>query len=118
MWKKLKPTDKAPAFADAARKSSPWHAVSIVSAGLSCAESLRLIDTRFLSRDAPRLPLAACAIAGECRCRFKHYEDRRGQPRRAEERGSFPGIGFVGSERRRQRGRRSTDAAGINDWKG
>ena len=31
---------------------------------------------RYLSKDAPRLPLRDCTESG-CTCRYRHYEDRR-----------------------------------------
>jgi hypothetical protein len=65
----------------------------------------RLKGKRFLSNDAPTLPLPECVM--RCGCKYRHYEDRRGQPRRAEERGAPPGR--VSINRRRLRGRRVTD---------
>jgi len=64
---------------------------------------------RFLSSEAPRLPLPGCGAGAACSCAYKHHRDRRGQPRRAEEltgiRRPVPGP----QERRRQRGRREAD---------
>lgn len=42
-----------------------------------------LVETkeRFLSREAPRLPLAGCTMK-YCRCRYVHYKDRRQRERR------------------------------------
>jgi hypothetical protein len=64
---------------------------------------------RFLSGEAPLLPLPQCGAGSSCPCAYKHHDDRRGQPRRAEEvtglRRPNPGP----QERRQQRGRRSTD---------
>jgi hypothetical protein len=56
--------------------SDPFHAVSILpaEAGCSAAESIKV--QRFLSEDAPGLPLADCS-AVDCRCKYVHYADRR-----------------------------------------
>jgi hypothetical protein len=64
---------------------------------------------RYLSREAPPLPLKDCT-SPECTCRYEHHEDRRKGPRRARELGvSIDGYGD--SERRSggRRGRRKTD---------
>jgi len=54
----------------------PFHAVSIQPAEGCCAavEAIRVL--RFLSEEAPGLPLAECA-APDCQCRYVHHADRR-----------------------------------------
>jgi hypothetical protein len=68
-----------------------------------------LAGRRFLSHEAPRLPLPECSAGTACPCGYKHYADRRGPPRRAEEltgiRRQTPGS----PERRHDHGRRSSD---------
>jgi hypothetical protein len=63
---------------------------------------------RFLSADAPRLPLLACTSPETCHCVYRKYADRRAGPRRETEssglRRSSPNP-----ERRISRGRRKTD---------
>jgi len=39
---------------------------------------------RFLSDEAPRLPLTQCSAGASCSCAYKHHAARRGPPRRAE----------------------------------
>jgi hypothetical protein len=58
----------------------PFHAVSIRAAVQGCpaVESLGL--QRFLSEEAPSLPLANCCAQG-CACKYVHHADRRGGPR-------------------------------------
>jgi len=58
------------------RLSNPWHAVSIQPGVKRCEAVNELVGQRFLSKDAPRLPLAKCTEA-ECTCRYRHYDDRR-----------------------------------------
>ncbi len=56
--------------------ADPFHAVSINPTKESCqaVESLKLL--RFLSEDAPALPLADCTAA-DCTCKYIHHADRR-----------------------------------------
>lgn len=54
----------------------PFHAVSIDPAPGSCAVAHSLHSQRFLSEEAPALPLANCN-ADQCQCRYMHYPDRR-----------------------------------------
>ena len=57
-------------------KSAPFHAVSIKHAADACAAARDLSGKRFLSAEAPTLPLPDCD-AGNCDCRFVHHGDRR-----------------------------------------
>jgi hypothetical protein len=91
------------------RRSTPWHAVSVV-AGPSCCESARALSpTRYLSREAPRLPLPDCKSPASCSCSYKHYVDRRGQPRRKDDLSGLRRGLLSGAERRTVRGRREDD---------
>ncbi|MEZ5571741.1 MAG: hypothetical protein R3E64_06925 [Halioglobus sp.] len=60
--------------------SNPFHAVSILPDQRAClaVESIRL--QRFLSEEAPGLPLLNCG-AQECGCKYIHHGDRRGGAR-------------------------------------
>jgi hypothetical protein len=90
-------------------RSNPWHAVSVVT-GRWCCEAVRgQIGTRYLSRDAPRLPLAQCSRAEACACSYKHHVDRRGQPRRKDEALGMRRNVTVPNDRRTARGRREDD---------
>ena len=86
-----------------------YHAVSIVPCPRACAAARALEERRFLSREAPVLPLRKCDRA-KCECRYEHYDDRRKGPRRARELGVSV-DGYDGPEHRLKgkRGRRSTD---------
>lgn len=86
-----------------------FHAVTI-EPGRSCCHSARALQgQRFLSREAPTLPLKNC-MNGECTCSYVHHEDRRGGPRRARDMGVAI-DGWVEAERRGGaiRGRRKID---------
>ena len=97
-----------PAGAAAKRPPSAHHAVSIVPGSRCCAAVQALEGRRFLSRDAPVLPLRQCDRP-ECTCRYQHHEDRRVGPRRAREM-SVAVDGWVEEDRRTsRRGRRKKD---------
>ena len=93
----------------AEKKGSPrrWHAVAIIATATSCAAARACKDKRYLSAEAPRLPLAGCDAA-RCECRYGHFDDRRRGPRRAEEKGSATPK-RVAVDNRARRGRRTTD---------
>lgn len=84
-----------------------WHAVVIVAPSSACTAAQSCKGKRFLSSEAPRLPLANCDAAS-CACKYRHYDDRRAGPRRAEEAGA-PGAKRPASNRRAQKGRRALD---------
>jgi methyltransferase (TIGR00027 family) len=86
-----------------------WHAISIVTKKNSCSAAKSLRGKRFLSDAAPTLPLVECPECNSCPCAYKHFADRRAEPRREEEIIGLRRLGQVGSERRMTRGRRKTD---------
>jgi len=98
---------KAPERRPATTQTSPYHAVSVLPGTDACAAAYRFSGQRFLSRQAPRLPLPSCDAA-TCGCRFKHHKDRRSGPRRNSDVGMIM-TGYSGRERRKSRGRRATD---------
>jgi hypothetical protein len=91
---------------DTRKSAYRWHAVTIVAPAKACEAALACKGKRFLSSEAPRLPLKQCDAA-RCNCKYRHFPDRRGEPRRAEETGAANKP--VQSNRRQKRGRRATD---------
>jgi hypothetical protein len=84
-----------------------WHAVAIVPGAGHCKAAESAKGRRFLSTEAPLLPLRDCdAVA--CICKYRHHDDRRGAPRRSEESRGTQRV-RVSAERRGNRGRRETD---------
>ena len=83
-----------------------FHAVTVLPGAEACPQAQSVRNVRLLSADAPRLPMAGCDRPDQCKCRFKHHDDRRaGQRRRVErsvDRATTP-------ERRAVLGRRATD---------
>lgn len=91
----------------AVRVENKFHAVAIIPGEHACQAAYRFQGQRFLSRQAPPLPLPTCD-AFQCTCKFKHYKDRRAGPRRRSDIGLMPGA-YAGSERRQAGGRRAED---------
>ena len=106
-----------------ARRASSYHCVAIrydsnqacalvqqlaIQSSLS-AQAPPLMETRrFLSSEAPLLPLAGCTEQ-YCQCRYVHYEDRRERDRRhtySQSIASAPAS--VGRERRSGTNRRQS----------
>jgi hypothetical protein len=98
------------------RVTNPWHAVAVSSSASCCRASVLARHTRYLSTEAPPLPLAGCTQPAGCTCRYKHYSDRRVGPRRTTDSDLYknalsphiiPRLTFV--DRRGTRGRRAND---------
>ena len=97
---------KRSSIADA-RSQRRWHAVAIVGTPHACAAAQACKGDRYLSVDAPRLPLAGCD-ASICDCTYQHFPDRRLDSRRDDDPPTAASPTPNG-ERRGGRGRRSTD---------
>ncbi len=84
-----------------------FHGVEIVGGTRCCEAAQALAGERILSTDAPRLPLSECSKPNGCNCTYRHYTDRRSDPRREWDIG-LPER-FHNDDRRSGRGRRVTD---------
>jgi hypothetical protein len=91
------------------RSPKHWHAVAIVAKSSSCEAARALRGTRFLSAEAPRLPLVQCTTPNACPCAYRHHDDRRAESRREEEGAGLGAGGKVAVERRTQRDRREKE---------
>lgn len=76
---------------------SPYHCVEVKIPYDACEAVMQLHGVRYLSAEAPNLPLPACDQ--NCSCTFKHYDDRRVEERRDAFDSS--GIHFSGTKNRR-----------------
>lgn len=94
----------------AKKKTNAHHAVSIAPGPRACVPARQMRGQRFLSREAPALPLKNCGSTA-CECRYEHYDDRRENARRARDLGVSI-DGYDGSEKRQKsrRGRRQNDS--------
>jgi hypothetical protein len=86
-----------------------WHAISVEAKSASCPQAHELRKKRFLSGEAPALPLQDCTKRAACPCTYKHHDDRRGKSRRSDGSGISSSAKAPSSERRASRGRRSDD---------
>src|SRR6185312_10613023 len=105
-WSESGASGAARAVAKKPARPSRYQAVTIVCPGKCCAAVKSLAGQRFLAGSAPSLPLPACSLSNQCKCRFRKYDDRREENRR------LPGElsrWYGGAEKRRSRGRRGID---------
>ena len=90
------------------RQPSPWYSVSIVPGDDYCKLVRMHQGTRWLSAEAPRLPVPGCD-SRHCDCRYRHYADRRTEVQRKQDRDGWVRH-FKGEDRRAPgRGRRESD---------
>lgn len=90
-------------------KRTSWGAVSIQYRSWGCQAARALAQIRFLSNEAPRLPLPDCSNPAGCDCIYRKHDDRRAGPRREIDDTGMHLRSFSGQERRLGRGRRKTD---------
>ena len=91
--------------------SGKYHAVGIKFPSYACDAAKALAGKRFLSTEAPPIPLPECD-GRECECTFLHFKDRRtGKDRRSPftPAGFGTGTGKYETERRVGKDRRGGD---------
>jgi hypothetical protein len=86
-----------------------YQAVSIRHPARCCGAVQSLDSQRFLSSEAPDLPLSTCSTPGQCQCCYRILGDRRGDPQR--DAGVGPPARALGANRRWWRGRRGAGTA-------
>ena len=91
------------------QKALPYRAVSIYSNSECCPAANRINKTKFLAAHAPTLPLGGCDRKDACRCRYRHYEDRRSDVRRDTDHG-LPARLRIEGERRHRKDRRKSES--------
>ncbi len=65
-----------------------FHGVGVTSGeSMQCQSARSIAGKRFLSEEAPPLPLAACTNRQGCACRYQHFDDRRTDFRRESDEG-------------------------------
>ena len=80
-----------------AAAANPYHCVELKMPYNACDAVLELQGKRFLSLEAPQVPLPGCDQ--DCQCKFKHHDDRRSEDRR--DTFSPGGIHYDGEKNRR-----------------
>lgn len=90
------------------RRGGAFHAVEIRSEGDPCSAARTVAGKRFLSSEAPNVPLPACSQE-VCSCVYVHFEDRRARQRRD----AYLHRAYADGERKQERrvrvGRRMSD---------
>jgi len=85
-----------------------FHGVAVRARGGDCCEAVEELEgQRFLSEEAPLLPLAQCSNPQGCRCVYEHFDERRDNLRRESDVG-MPVRTHL-DEKRDGHGRRITD---------
>ncbi len=91
-------------------RKNPWHAIAVVTKTKGCQAVQALNGRRFLSGEAPALPLPNCTLVNDCQCRYQKYDDRRAGLRRdADEPSLVRTATSVATNKRLGRGRRASD---------
>lgn len=85
-----------------------WKAVSILPGPRSCKAVRGVTNRRYLSAEAPRLPVAECNVE-RCECRYKHHADRRAKVQRKRDRDGIAAPYNAAERRSVSRGRRESD---------
>jgi len=84
--------------------ASPYGAVSLWPCLEACGAAWKLQGERFLSADAPTLPLASCDQSN-CECRFREHSDRRVDDDRRNNWARFGGFAPRAEKDERRAGR-------------
>ena len=116
LWAKLTGNRATTASATAvakkdSEKGNKYRGVCVVATGVEpCRAARAIAEERFLSEEAPTLPLADCD-AEQCLCVYRHFDDRRSDVRRMADIGYSTATQFVIDEKRSlsSRGRRKGD---------
>lgn len=85
-----------------------FHGIAVEPGDGACQAVRSIEGHRYLSDDAPRLPLDGCQCVQDCHCVYRHYSDRRTEVRRDADMG-LPRRD-VPRDQREGVGRRITDA--------
>ncbi len=87
-----------------------FHGVAVHPRDENCCSAVQTLNgKRFLSADAPVLPLTDCANPSGCRCVYERFDERRGSLRREADIGLPARTHAQVIEKRVGLGRRSTD---------
>ena len=89
----------------AANMRVKYRGAEIIAAEDACDAARSVTNLRLLSADVPTLPLKTCDRPATCKCKYRHFDDRRRAfPRRVPH-----ATRYLGAERRVRRGRRESD---------
>ena len=84
-----------------------YRCAEVIAAEDACDAARALANMRLLVVEVPMLPLKDCDHPATCKCKYRHFDDRRRKfPRRVAHATAYRGV-----ERRMRRGRRDSDFA-------
>ena len=82
-----------------------YRGAEVIAPEDACDAARSLTNLRLLSAEVPVLPLKTCDRPATCKCKYRHFDDRRRVfPRRVPHATSYRGV-----ERRVRRGQRESD---------
>jgi len=82
-----------------------YRGAEVIASDGACDAARSLANLRLLAADVPTLPLKTCDRPATCKCKYRHFDDRRRVfPRRVEHATRYRGV-----ERRVRRGKRDSD---------
>ena len=82
-----------------------YRGAEVIAPEDACDAARLLTNLRLLSADVPPLPLKTCDRPAICKCKYRHFDDRRRVfPRRVPHATAYRGV-----ERRVRRGKRESD---------
>ncbi len=85
-----------------------FHGIEVIPCDAACDAARKVAGHRYLSDEAPRLPMEACNNPQGCQCVYRHFRDRRTDVRRESDVG-LPVRDVPQELRLRAGGRRITD---------
>jgi len=85
-----------------------FRGAEVIAAEGACDAARSLTNLRLLATDVPLLPLKTCDRPATCKCKYRHFDDRR---RVFPPRVQHALMAVQGAERRVRRGRRDSDFA-------
>jgi len=97
IWSSRSKKNSRKSSASSTTASNPYHCVELKIPYNACEAVEKFHGKRFLSAQAPQLPLPDCDQ--QCNCKFKHHNDRRVEDRR--DAFSPGGIHYDGEKNRR-----------------
>ena len=84
-----------------------YRGAEVIAAEDACDAAASLTNVRLLAAKVPLLPLQTCDRPATCKCKYRHFDDRRRVfPRRVQH-----ATAYRGGEQRVWRGRRESDYA-------
>jgi len=92
------------------KAKTKYHAIQVIPCESSCDPARWISSKKYLVSELYELPLASCDKRDDCRCKFKHYDDRRLNEDRRTDSIVLQNT-FSGDETRvqKKRGRRDND---------